>query len=114
MIDAPFDVLDPLGRFRRRALRQRGGACLHRFGQRAAQLRCGVGELEEPQRLDADALADQCGFREILAQRRHYGSVAAIDGGERGQGGGLSGGFHAIAACSRSARLNMITHWVNA
>ena len=34
--------------------------------------------------------------------------------GERGQGARLSGVFHAIAACNRSARLNMITHWMNA
>ena len=87
VIDAPLDGLDALGGVgcrdrapaRRRAARTAAGS--------AACSSCSRGavELREPQRLDADALADQRGFGKVIAQRRRRGGVAAIHGRERGQ-----------------------------
>ena len=49
----------------------------------AGQPRRGGRQLQQPLRLDPDALADEPGFRERCAQRGGAGAVATIDRGER-------------------------------
>ena len=56
------------------------------------QLRDGGGKLKQPQRLDADALADQCALGAEGTQWRRRRRVAAIHRRQGVQGGGVHAG----------------------
>ena len=73
VIDALLDRLDRAGRAGPRIARQGGAALEHARWQSAGeQSQPRQRELFEPQRFDPDALADQRGFGEVLAQRRDH------------------------------------------
>jgi len=79
VIDALLDGLDGRRRCRLGCGRQLTRALAHRGRElRAGQLRHRRRQMQQPQRLDTDALADQSALGEQAAQRRARGAVAPI------------------------------------
>jgi hypothetical protein len=84
VVDPRLDALDGCRRALIGGLRKLLGPLAHlRAECRAGKLRNGGAEMQEPLRLDADALADQPSLRQQAAQWLGGGTVAPIDGRKR-------------------------------
>ena len=84
VIDAPLDRLDGRRSAAARIGHQTCGAGAHARRQWAAgKLGQGIGQLQQPQGLDADALADEAGFGKEITQRRRGRRITAVDRGYR-------------------------------
>ncbi len=81
MIDGGLDGLDSFGRIRWRLVCKLGGAAadLGRQG-RPREVRRVPGEMDQPERLDPDSLADEAGFGQVGSQRFGRCAVSAVDG----------------------------------
>ena len=88
VLDARFVFLDRGRGLRARIIRERRGARRDsRRQRRAGELWNGLCELEQPEGLDADSLANQAGLAEHRAERVSRCSVSPINGRKGRQAG---------------------------